>query len=203
MARRLDPEAVTEADRTPDPGSSGGRAPVTFQDFRCSLRRRAFVVRMKDREWTFPFDRCDPPPTREDPVVALFCDVDVGTYGFGYFLRSGGEGFILADQVLDHHADPDYVHDLILHRLTCAALNRLKLRRMPKREIARRLETSTTQVYRLLDTCNYEKSMSQVVKLLYVLGCEVDVTVTPREEWLAALKARREAEAAASKKPAT
>jgi hypothetical protein len=48
---------------------------------------------------------------------------------------------------------------------------------LSKREIVRRLGTSATQLYRLLDQTNYKKSVDQLVSLLQLLECDVDVVV--------------------------
>jgi len=52
--------------------------------------------------------------------------------------------------------------------------------RKPKREIIRRLGTSPAQLYRLLDTTNYRKSIDSVVELLQVLDCAVEFVVRER-----------------------
>jgi hypothetical protein len=41
----------------------------------------------------------------------------------------------------------------------------------------RRRETSAAQLYRLLDQTNYRKSVDQVLALLQVLNCDVDLVV--------------------------
>jgi len=48
------------------------------------------------------------------------------------------------------------------------------------REVARLLDTSPTQLYRLLDPTNHAKSLKQLVSLLYLLGAEVEVEVRNR-----------------------
>ncbi len=48
---------------------------------------------------------------------------------------------------------------------------------LSKREIVRRLGTSAAQLYRLLDQTNYRKSVDQVLALLQVLNCDVDLVV--------------------------
>ncbi len=48
---------------------------------------------------------------------------------------------------------------------------------LSKREVIRRLGTSATQLYRLLDQTNYRKSVDQVLSLLQVLDCDVDLVV--------------------------
>ena len=46
---------------------------------------------------------------------------------------------------------------------------------------ARRLRTSVPQLYRLLDTTNTKKSINQLVSLLQILDCSVDLIVTDKE----------------------
>ena len=41
----------------------------------------------------------------------------------------------------------------------------------------RRLGTSATQFYRLLDQTNYRKSIDKLLALLHVLDCDVDLVV--------------------------
>ena len=48
---------------------------------------------------------------------------------------------------------------------------------LSKREIVRRLGTSAAQLYRLLDQTNYRKSVDQVLALLQVLNCEIELVV--------------------------
>ena len=45
----------------------------------------------------------------------------------------------------------------------------------------RRLKTSVPQLYRLLDTTNTRKSMNQLVSLLQILDCSIELVVTDKE----------------------
>jgi len=49
-----------------------------------------------------------------------------------------------------------------------------------RRELIRRLGTSATQFYRLLDQTNYRKSVDQLLSLLQILDCEVQFVVRPK-----------------------
>jgi hypothetical protein len=69
------------------------------------------------------------------------------------------------------------VRDLLLYRLTLEAQKRVAESPLSKREIVRRLGTSAAQLYRLLDQTNYRKSVDQVLALLQVLNCDVDLVV--------------------------
>jgi Cro/C1-type HTH DNA-binding domain len=84
------------------------------------------------------------------------------------------------EQVLEYNQDPTYLRDLLLYRLyrlTLEAKKRVAESPLSKREIVRRLGTSAAQLYRLLDQTNYRKSVDQVLALLQVLNCDVDLVV--------------------------
>jgi hypothetical protein len=96
-------------------------------------------------------------------------------------LQSGKEGTVHIEQVLDYNQDPSYLRDLLLYRLTLEAQRRVAASPVSKREIIRRLGTSATQFYRLLDQANYRKSVDQLLALLQILDCDVDLVVRARK----------------------
>jgi hypothetical protein len=65
----------------------------------------------------------------------------------------------------------------MLYKLTLEARKRIQASPLSKREIIRRLGTSATQLYRLLDQTNYRKSIDQLLSLLCVLDCQVDLKI--------------------------
>ena len=64
--------------------------------------------------------------------------------------------------------------------LTVAARSRVDASGYSRRELARRIHTSVPQLYRLLDPTNTRKSLTQLVSLLHILDCDVDLVVTTR-----------------------
>jgi len=118
-----------------------------------------------------------PKPTRNDGVARVSVDADLGREGFTYVLQSGREGTVHIEQVLEYNQDPTYLRDLLLYKLTLEAQKRVESSPLSKREIIRRLGTSAAQFYRLLDQTNYRKSVDQVLALLHVLECDVDLVV--------------------------
>ena len=104
-------------------------------------------------------------------------DEELGREGFTYVLASGQEGTVHMEQVLESNQDPGHLRDLILYRLTLEAQRRVTASTLSRREIIRRLDTSATQFYRLLDQTNYRKSVDQLLSLLHVLDCDVDLVV--------------------------
>lgn len=153
---------------------------MTIRAVRSQARRRVFDLVVGRRTLSFPFAKCRPPPSAADPVAEVFADPDLGCEGFTYRLASGREGSVHVEQVLDHNRDPGYLHDLLLYRLTREAERRLEDSGESRREIIRRLGTSAAQFYRLLDPTNRTKSIDQMLRLLAVLDCDVELVVRAR-----------------------
>jgi predicted DNA-binding transcriptional regulator AlpA len=101
----------------------------------------------------------------------------LGREGFTYVLKSGKEGTVHSEQVLEYNQDPHYLRDALLYKLTIEAQNRVEASPLSKRELIRRLGTSATQFYRLIDQTHYRKSVDQLLSLRHVLDCDVDLLV--------------------------
>jgi hypothetical protein len=143
-------------------------------------RRRAFEVAAAGKRLVFPFARLEVAPTADDPIAKVYIDRELGAEGFTYVLKSGREGTVHVEEVLEYNQDPDHLRDLLLYRLTLEAQKRIAATQLAKREIIRRLGTSPTQLYRLLDQTNYRKSVDQMLRLLQVLDCDVQLVVRAR-----------------------
>ena len=143
-------------------------------------RKKVFEVRTSTKKLVFPFSKADPSPAVQDPIAELSVDAEAGREAFTYVLHSGRTGTVHAEQVLEYNQDPSYLRDLLLYRLTLEAQKRIAESPLSKREIIRRLGTSAAQLYRLLDQTNYRTSVDQVLALLQVLNCEVDLIVRPK-----------------------
>jgi len=140
-------------------------------------KRKNFEVGASGKTYVFPYAKARPTPRSDDPVVGVYVDKELGGEGFTYELQSGKTGTIHVEQVLEYNRDPNYLRDLMLYKLTLEAQRRIAHSPLSKREIIRRLGTSATQLYRLLDQTNYQKSLDQLVSLLQLLECDVDLVV--------------------------
>ncbi len=140
-------------------------------------RKKAFEVATRSKQYWFPFAKLRLKPTQANPVKSVHVDDELGHEAFTYELRSGEEGTVHIDHVLDYNRDPRYMRDLLLYKLTLVAQQRVKGSSLSKRELIRRLGTSAAQFYRLLDQTNYSKSLDQLMALLSILDCEVDLVV--------------------------
>lgn len=80
---------------------------------------------------------------------------------------------MLLEHAFACNRDPAYVANLLLYELTAKALVRMEEAGLNRREVARRLNTLLSQLYRWLDPANYEKGAGQMIQLRYVLGVDV------------------------------
>ena len=145
-------------------------------------RKHLFEVRTRRQDFVFPYAKADPAPSADDRVAEAFVDPELGREAFTFRLASGAEGSVHVDAVLEYNEDPSYMADLALYRLTQEARTRFEKSGLSTREVARSLGTSPTQLYRLLDPTNYTKSLRQLMALLHLLGCDVEVEVKERRD---------------------
>jgi hypothetical protein len=113
-------------------------------------------------------------------VIRVYPDEELGREGFTYELADGSGDTVHLDAVLEYNQDPDHLKELLLYRLTLEARQAIEGSELSRRELIRRLDTSPSQFYRLLDPTNATKSVGQMLALLHLLGREVDVVVSPR-----------------------
>jgi hypothetical protein len=145
-------------------------------------RKRAFEVYTRSGNYSLPYAEVRPSPTSKDKIVEVRIDREMGNEGFVFVLESGQEGGIHIDHVLEYNRDPKFAADLLLYKLTLKAQEAIVKSSLSTREMIRRLGTSPSQFYRLLDQTNYRKSMGQLLSLLHLLNYDVDVVVQERVE---------------------
>jgi len=148
---------------------------VKIRSVRANNRSRSFEVETRKGVLRFPYAKVSPRPTVKDRIARVFVDPELGREAFTYELASGREGSIHVDTVLQEHEDPELMADLLTHELTLEAQRRMETTDLSHREICRRLGTSPAQLYRVLDTGNSRRSLRQVIELLGVLGCRVEL----------------------------
>ena len=98
---------------------------MKIRSVKANNRRKAFEVKTHSRTLSFPYIKAEPRPTAEDPVETAGVDKELAREAFVYVLRSGSEGIIHIDQVLEYNQDPGYLRDLLLYRLTLEAQKRV------------------------------------------------------------------------------
>lgn len=140
-------------------------------------RKKSFEVKTAKQILSLPYAKLEAPLLATEKVSRVFADNDLAGEGFTYVLDSGAEGTVHMEQVLEYNQDPAYLRDALVYKLTIEAQKCVEASELSKREIIRRLGTSATQFYRLLDQTNYRKSIDKMLELLHVLNCDVDLIV--------------------------
>ena len=153
---------------------------MKIEAVRFNNRKKSFEVATCSQTFLFPYAKADPAPAPGDRVIEAQVDEELAREAFVFTVESGLETTVHVEQVLDYNQDPAYLRDLLLYKLTLEAQRRMVASALSKREVIRRLGTSPAQLYRLLDQTNYRKSVDQVLHLLHVLECDVDVVVRDR-----------------------
>jgi hypothetical protein len=145
-------------------------------------RKKALEIRTASRTFQFPHSKLEPPPSAQDPIARVYADRELAREAVSYVLKSGRSGTLHIEQALEYNQDPSYLRDALVYKLTIEAQRRLDQTPRSKREIIRRLGTSATQFYRLVDQTNYRKSVDQLLSLLCVLDCDVELVVRSRND---------------------
>jgi hypothetical protein len=155
---------------------------VKINSLKADNRRKEFILATETgASYAFPYAQCTPAPTPGNRLLEVFIDEELADEAFSYRLQSGDEGSVHIEQVLEFNEEPEYLADLLLYRLSLEASKRIDNSKLSRRQIARQLHTSVPQLYRLLDPANTAKSMKQLVALLHVLDCDVDLIVRKRK----------------------
>jgi hypothetical protein len=144
--------------------------------------RKALEVFAGNRVYHYPYSRLRIRPSKANVIREAFVDRGSGKQSLTYVLQSGDEGTVHIDHIIEYNRKPTHLGELMLDKLTEEARRRVERSSLSKREIVRRLGTSASQLYRILDRDNHRTSIQRVLALLEVLECDVEVSVVDREE---------------------
>jgi hypothetical protein len=148
---------------------------MKIRSLKMNNHKKAFELRTWKDRYNYPYAMLDTQPTDDDKIVNAYVDPELGYEAITYELASGAEDTIHVDRILEYNRDPSYMRDLLLYKLTIEAKKLVASSPIGIRELSRRLETSPTQIYRLLDEENTRKSLDRVFELLSVLQCRIDI----------------------------
>lgn len=105
-------------------------------------------------------------------VLESGLDEETGGHSFYFVLENGKKDYVPYDQPLHIVQHPEYVRQHTLYEVTKQLNQFIEREKVPKRELARRLGTSLSQLARLLDTTNYKKELSRLIELAAMLNYE-------------------------------
>jgi len=148
---------------------------MKIRSLKINNHKKAFELRTYKNRYEYPYAMLETQPTDGDKIISAYIDPDLGNEAITYELASGTEDTIHIDRILEYNRDPSYMRDLLLYKLTIEAKKLVESSPVGIRELGRRLGTSPTQIYRLLDEENTRKSLDRVFELLSVLQCRIDI----------------------------
>ena len=140
-------------------------------------RRKSIEIETRKGVFNLPFTKLRVKPTVGNRISEIYIDPELGRRAITYRLSSGREDSIHVDAFLDYNKDPEFLRKITLHKLSLEAVKAMKASSLSKHEVTRRLKTSPSQLYRLLDPSNYRKSIDEMLRLLSVLGYKVEWSV--------------------------
>ncbi|MBI3535811.1 MAG: hypothetical protein HY072_10055 [Deltaproteobacteria bacterium] len=99
-------------------------------------------------------------------------DVETGGHSFYFISENRKKDYVPFDQPLHIAQNPAYVKEQTLYQMTKWINEFIKCESISKRELARRLNTSLSQLARLLDTTNYKKELSRLIEIAATMNYE-------------------------------
>ncbi len=148
---------------------------MKIQKVAVNNRKKAVEIETRKGTLSLPFSRLPLKPSAKNKIKAIAVDAELGNEAVTYVLESGRAESVHLDAFLDYNRDPDFLRDLTLHKLTLDAVALVRKSDLSKHELVRRLSTSPSQLYRLLDPANKKKSLDEMLRLLAVLGYRVEL----------------------------
>lgn len=126
---------------------------------------------------SFPLNKLSKDFSHWNNIEKIYIDHELGSEAITLININGDEESIHIDNFLEQSSDPDFFRNLLLYNLTVELGNIVERENTIKSHISKVLCTSTTQIYRILDTKNYTKTIDQVIKFLAALGYGIDFKI--------------------------
>jgi len=147
-----------------------------------NIKKKAVEITTgKGGAFSLPFVKLPKIPTTKNPIVTAFVDPELANSAVTLVYVSAEEESVHLDAFLEYNRDPSHMREITLYSMTVEAVEHLKKSGLSKHEVIRRLATSPSQLYRLLDPTNKKKTIDEMVRLLSVIGCRVEWTIVGDE----------------------
>lgn len=140
-------------------------------------KKKLITIEYAKGELSIPYSKLMAKPSAKNKIAEIYVDSELENKAITYVLESGAMDSVPLDAFLDFNKDSDYLREVKIHKLTVIANRYVEDSGMSKREICRRMNTSLSQLSRLLDTTNSSKTFDQLIKLFNTLGTDVKIEV--------------------------
>lgn len=146
-----------------------------------SNRKREFYVGVGKELYVVSYSYFSPSIFEGAIIAKAAPDPEQGNTGVEFHLKSGEVGWFHLDHVLAYVGDPEYWRKMTLYNVSLKAQKLFQEKKMSVRGLARAMNTSTAQIYRLLNQANYDKTLDQMFKVIKILGGDVHVDITSKK----------------------
>src|SRR5262245_13752351 len=107
---------------------------MKIRSVKANNSRKALEVTAGNSSHSLPVATLALEPTLDDAIARVFVDKELGAEGFTYVLRSGREGTVHIEDVLEDNQDPDHLRALLLYTLTLEAQKAIAATPLSRRE---------------------------------------------------------------------
>lgn len=132
---------------------------------------------LASRLMIFPLSKLKKPFSSYKNISEFFIDEELGCEAVTLISKTGEEESIHLDSFLEINSDPEYFRNLFLYELTSDLVKVFDSDGLVKKHVAAKLDTSMAQLYRVLDTTNYSKTLDQVIKTFAAIGYKVNYRI--------------------------
>src|SRR3970040_1937002 len=134
-----------------------------------NTRKKTIEIDTPKGIFGLPFAKLRVRPTTHNRLATIYVDPELGRNAVTYRLASGQEDSVHIDSFLGYNRDPEFLRKITVHKLSLEAAHAMKASGLRTHEVVRRLKTSPSQLYRLLDSTYYRKSIDEILLVLSVL----------------------------------
>jgi hypothetical protein len=151
-----------------------------FKEIKPNYRKNVLGVTLRDgkriKSYSLPFAVFrDVKISSRNRFRSITIDHELGNQAVSFVLEDGSKGEFPADFVL-YYCDPTY-HWSPLNQLKSALKNKISTSRLSVRVIADALDTSPSQVVRLLQENKASKQIVQLIRLAELAGYQIEFSL--------------------------
>ena len=155
-----------------------------FKDIKPNYRKSVFEIILaegkKTKRYNLPFAVFrDKKISLRNRVASITIDRELGNQAVSFVLEDGSKGDFPADLVL-YYCDPAYNWSAI-NQLKRALKNQLGKSKLSVRVIADALQTSPSQVTRLLEENKISKQIAQLFRLAELAGYQIEFSLKKKK----------------------
>ena len=108
-------------------------------------------------------------------IIKAWVDRETGNQSVGFEFEDGSVDYMPYDQPLALNKDPDYLLQDQIEHLVLELNETIKKKGISKKYIAKKLETSENQIFRLLNPSILNKNLEQLYQIAFILNKQIEI----------------------------